>query len=423
MSFEKSFLQDFQQLSQIGSTSKGGVDRQAGTDTDAKTKEWFTTFAKEIGLIVMVDAIGNQFAKSKWLEDKPSILIGSHLDSQPLGGKFDGAYGVIAALYVAKILQEEISKKQWSPNYNLIVVNWFNEEGARFSPSLMGSSAFAGIYPLQELLETKDAKGIRVKEALEHIGYLGNADPGPIINYAEIHIEQGRILDREKIDIGLVTESWHTQKLDIKVLGEQSHTGATAMADRRDALITAAKIILLVQRIIDQFPPESIVSSVGQFDVYPNSPIVVAREVRLVADLRSNDHTIVQEARDKLFKEIQALASQDQVEIIIQDFDIRPKRFLVSEGVTLNKKLAKDLHLTSIEVATMAGHDAIAMSTVIPTMMLFIPSKNGVSHCERELTTDQDMLNGINLFKESIKHLLLTPMAFKKAFYSQSIES
>lgn len=421
MCIEQQFLGNFHEVAKIGATPKMGVERQAATKEDGLTKDWFAEYAQSAGFEVIVDAIGNQFAKVVWKEGQPSVLVGSHLDSQPLGGRFDGAYGVISALHVAKFIDQEVKKGAFSPNFNLVVANWFNEEGARFTPSIMGSSVFAGLYELEDMLAVTDPKGVTVQTALEAIGYRDDKDPGGIINYAEIHIEQGRILDRESIEIGLVTESWYTQKLHVDVHGEQSHTGATAMADRKDALITASQIVLLVRKVVENFPPESLVSSVGKFDVLPNSPIVVPREVKLVVDLRSNDPQIVQKAREILLNQLTELSSKDDISIEARDFDIRPKYFLSQEGIKINQSIAESLGMSTRLMSTMAGHDAVAINSVIPTMMLFIPSKDGISHCEREFTTNEDMVNGNKFLKESLKHLLVTPMAYDQPFISKTV--
>ena len=176
-------------------------------------------------------------------------------------------------------------------------MNWFNEEGGRFAPSIMGSSVFAGLMDQDQMLAVKDLAGTTVAEALDAIGYLGTDERPELAGYAEIHIEQGRILEREGLALGAVDYSWYTQKLDIEVLGEQSHTGATAMADRHDALVAASKVVLLVHDVTGKFAEESLVSSVGQLTLEPNSPIVVARRVHLVADLRSASPDIVRQAR------------------------------------------------------------------------------------------------------------------------------
>ncbi|BCI53250.1 Zn-dependent hydrolase [Mycolicibacterium litorale] len=390
------FLNDFHHVATFGATPNNGVDRQAATDEDKLSRDWFAAFAAQRGWELRIDAIGNMFALIEFVPDAPYVLIGSHLDSQPLGGRFDGAYGVIAALHAAESVAARVADERASVRFNLAVVNWFNEEGGRFAPSIMGSSVFAGLMDEGEMLQVRDLAGVSVAEALDTIGYRGT-DPRPVAaGYAEIHIEQGRILEREGIDLGAVDYSWYTQKLDIEVLGEQSHTGATAMADRHDALVAASKIVLLVHDVTEKFEDEAIVSSVGRFTVEPNSPIVVARRVHLVADLRSASPEIVAAARASLLEDIAEIAEHHDITINVRDFDIRDIQRYPQAGIELTEKVAADLGLTVRPIRTMAGHDSVALNRIVPTVMMFIPSVDGVSHCEREFSTDEQMLAGMN---------------------------
>lgn len=398
------FLTDFHEVAQIGRTDRGGVERQAATDADRQTRDWFVAFARERGWAVEVDRIGNVFARVALGEGAGSaaagagsaILSGSHLDSQPRGGRFDGAYGVIASLHAAAEVERRVRAGELSAIHDLVVVDWFNEEGSRFAPSIMGSSVYTGLMDCEEILGVRDLAGTSVREALDGIGYRGDtAGPAGIVGYAEVHIEQGRILEREGIELGAVDSSWYTQKLDIEVFGEQSHTGATAMADRRDALVGAAQIIMLVRDICREFPDETLVSSVGQMTVEPNSPIVVNSHVHLVADLRANDPAIVQRARDLLVERFQRVAEEELLEIRATDFDVRPNRYYPEAGVALQERVAADLGLGIRRMQTMAGHDSVAMNTVAPSVMMFVPSVDGVSHCEREFTRDEDLVNGL----------------------------
>lgn len=397
------FLTDFHHVATFGATVDNGVDRQAATAEDKLTRDWFAAFADQHDWELRVDAIGNMFALIEFVPGAPYVLIGSHLDSQPLGGRFDGAYGVIAALHAAKRVATRLADDGGAVEFNLGVVNWFNEEGGRFPPSIMGSSVFAGLMDEGEMLQVRDLAGISVAEALDAIGYRGT-DPRPAVGgYAEIHIEQGRILEREGVNIGAVDSSWYTQKLDIEVLGEQSHTGATAMADRHDALVAASKVVLLVHDVTTKFGPatgpdsggDAIVSSVGRFTVEPNSPIVVARRVHLVADLRSASPDIVAAARASLLEDIAAIAEQHDITINVRDFDIRDIQRFPDAGVELTEKVAADLGLSVRPIRTMAGHDSVPMNRIVPTVMMFIPSVDGVSHCEREFSTDDDMAAGV----------------------------
>lgn len=396
-SSDAAFLTDFHHVATIGATDNDGVDRQALTPEDKQTRDWMRSWAEGKGFEVRVDAIGNMFACLEFAPDAPFVLIGSHLDSQPLGGRFDGAYGVISALFAALRVKENIAESGQVPRFNLAVVNWFNEEGGRFAPSIMGSSVYAGLFGLDDMLAVENLEGTSVAEALAAIGYNGTDTPPEAITYAEIHIEQGRILERETTNIGVVESSWYTQKLDIDVLGEQSHTGATAMADRHDALVAGSKVVLAVHDITGEFEDEALVSSVGQHVVEPNSPIVVPRRVHMVADLRSSDPAVVIAARDSLRKQIADIARDHDITINVEDFDVRDKRYFPEAGVELAEKAVANEGLSIRRLETMAGHDSVAMNHRVPAVMMFVPSVDGVSHCEREFTTDEDMIRGLGV--------------------------
>lgn len=389
------FLSSWREVEQIGATEAGGVERQAATPQDKETRDWFRAFAAARGWETRVDGIGNLFALVELTPGAPYILSGSHLDSQPRGGRFDGAYGVIAALHAAERAQAHFAETGTTPRFNIAVVDWFNEEGGRFAPSIMGSSVYTGLKDREEMLAVTDLDGVTVREALSAIGYLGDDEPPTPAGYVEIHIEQGRILEREGIALGAVDSSWYTQKLDVEILGEQSHTGATLMEDRRDALYAASFVIIAFNEITKEYAPEALVSSVGQIVVEPNSPIVVNRRVHLVGDLRANDPQIVKDARDKLMARCQEIAEAHDLRIIATDFDIRPNLYFPEEGVELQEKVASDLGVEIRRIQTMAGHDSIAMNTMVPSVMMFIPSIDGVSHCEREFTSDEDLLVGL----------------------------
>ncbi|MBK0419610.1 M20 family metallo-hydrolase [Leucobacter sp. CSA1] len=405
-SADRLFLDDFRGLERIGATPAGGVHRLSGTAEDGALREWFRSHAEAQGFDVRVDGIGNMFACRELVPGAPYVLVGSHLDSQPLAGRFDGAYGVLAALYAASRALDRLAADGCAPARNLAVVNWFNEEGARFAPSLMGSSVYAGLYSIEDMLEVRDLDGVSVREALDAIGWRGSDAPPDAACYAEIHIEQGRILEREGLDVGVVEASWYTQKLDITVLGEQSHTGATAMADRRDALVAAAEAVLAVHDVTLDFPEEMLVSSVGQHVVEPNSPIVVPRRVHMIADVRSGDPEIVRAARAALLDQFERIGDRRRVDFIVEDFDVREVCRFPEAGIALAEEAMRAEGLASRRLSTMAGHDAVALNSVVPTVLLFTPSVDGVSHCERELTSDEDMLTGVRALTGVVRALL-----------------
>lgn len=403
---DEDFLADFHHTTVYGATEAGGIDRQAGTPEHGAVRAWFRERAAALGMTVTVDGIGNQYATFTWIDDEPGVLIGSHLDSQPLGGRFDGTYGVIAALHAAARVNDEVRAGRLTPTHNLTVVDWFNEEGARFAPSIMGSSVMVGLLDREKALATTDPAGVTVKEALESIDCLGT-DPAPeIAAYAEIHIEQGRILEREQTTVGAVTQSWYTQKLLVAVRGEQSHTGATIMSDRHDALVAASRIVLFTEDVVENFEPEKIVTSVGQFTVHPNSPIVVPREVDLVIDLRASKKQDVLDARDILRRQIADLAVERGIRIDVEDYDIRDIQHYPVDGVELTEKAAADAGVSCMRIETMAGHDSVAVNRIAPSVMVFIPSVDGVSHCEREFSTDADMVAGVTAFTQIVRHLV-----------------
>lgn len=204
-------------------------------------------------------------------------------------------------------------------------------------------------------------------------------------------------MERSGIPIGVVDRSWHTQKLLVRVTGEQSHTGATLMSDRRDALVAASHVVVMVEELADEFTPERLVTSVGKFDVEPNSPIVVPRQVDLVVDVRAEEKADVTRARALLLERMERLAERRGVTIDAQDFDIRPVQRFPQDAVDLGQEAARHEGEESAVLNTLAGHDSVALNRVTPTVMLFVPSVDGVSHCEREFTADEDLVTGLRV--------------------------
>lgn len=402
-------LADFADLSAIGATPAGGVERQAATAADGQARAWLASWLTGRGFAVHTDRIGNLFGLHEFVPGAPYVLAGSHLDSQPRGGRFDGAYGVLAAAHAAERLVASARESGVRPRFNLGVVNWFNEEGCRFTPSMMGSAVFTGALPLQQARETTDVAGVSAAEALADIDGLGAADvfgsERAVTAYAEIHIEQGRELDKAGLPLGLVDSTWAANKYRISVLGAQSHTGATAMADRQDALYGAALAVVAVRELADRFG-EELHTSCGQLTVYPNSPVVVAREVHLHLDLRSPS--------DALLAAADALLRQQFAEIEVRADVTIERRFAHTwsghryqpEGVELARAVAADLGVGSMIVPTRAGHDSTNMKDLVPTVMLFIPSVEGISHAEAEFTRDEDLCTGVEVLTETLARML-----------------
>ena len=400
---DQELLDDFETMSAFGATPAGGVDREAMTAPDVEQRNWLGGWLAERGFSVSADRIGNQFGTFEWTPGAPYVLLGSHMDSQPLGGKFDGAYGVLAAAEAAWRIKRKFEETGHTPKYNIAVVNWFNEEGSRFEPSMMGSSVYTGKLDADVALKTADLSGITVADALEAGGYLGSGEGPQAAAYAEIHIEQGRILDNEGVAIGLVEATWAAKKYHFIVHGEQAHTGSTIISDRHDALLGGAHLVVLAREVADEF---GIHTSVGQLIVLPNSPVVVPREVRLHMDLRSPDTDLLEQANARLLERIAEI--EKLAEVTIEQDTAHAWGLLPYDerGVVLAREVAEELGLSHRNIMTVAGHDSTNMKDVVPSVMLFVPSVDGISHNEGEYTKPEDMAAGVNLFTRVVERLL-----------------
>ncbi|WP_248760764.1 M20 family metallo-hydrolase [Pseudarthrobacter sp. SSS035] len=404
---DAAFVEDFRVMSQFGATENGGVDRQAATAADGEQRRWLTGLLEARGFTVKFDRAGNQWGLFEAVPGAPFVVVGSHMDSQPTAGRYDGAFGVLAAAHAAFRLVEKWAAggaDSGKPKFNIAVVNWFNEEGSRFKPSMMGSSVYTGKLALETALNTTDTQGISVREALDGVGCRGDYD-GPTAAYcAEIHIEQGRSMERDGIIIGLVQSSWAANKYEFVVHGEQAHTGSTVIADRKDALLGAAMLVVAARELADKFPGV-LHTSVGELTVYPNSPVVVPSRVNLLLDLRSADESVLAEADALLHERIPAIERAANISVERNHSHSWPVTPYQTEGVELAAKVAADLGLSSKQVMTLAGHDSINMKDLVPTVMLFVPSVDGISHNEHEYTTDEDIVAGLAMLTEVVNRL------------------
>ena len=398
------FLRDFATMSEFGATPGGGVDRQAASEADIEQRSWFAELLTAHGLRVQYDRIGNQFGLLDLNPGAPYVVVGSHMDSQPTAGRYDGAYGVLAAAHAAFVLAKEWSESGKRPQYNVAVVNWFNEEGSRFVPSMMGSSVYTGVLEPEAALAVTDKDGVSVAEALAPTGFIDDSDGPSAAFCAEIHIEQGRLLENAGTAIGLVTASWAAKKYVVTVEGDQAHSGATVMEDRRDALYGAALLVVFARELADRFPGV-LHTAVGQLDVYPNSPVVVASSTRLLLDLRCADEAVLAEANHLLrdrFAEIERIAKVTIHQTLSHEWGINPYQ---REGIELARSSAERLGYSHDEILTVAGHDSTNMKKIVPTIMLFVPSVEGVSHNEREHTLDENMLAGLDVLTDVVRRL------------------
>ncbi|MGN2430105.1 Zn-dependent hydrolase [Pseudomonas syringae] len=403
----------FEHTSAIGATPAGGLHRLAASAEDGRVRDLFRDWLKAHDFEVRVDAVGNMFGLMTFDPDAPWLLCGSHLDSQPSAGRFDGVYGVLAGAVAVSSLARQLRERGEKPACNLAVVNWTNEEGARFQPSLIGSGVFTGALSLEKAWESRDGDGIRLKDALQAIGYLGE-DPVDlnIAGYAEIHVEQGSGLESSQMAIGVVRETWAALKRRVRFDGEQNHTGPTPMAARRDALLAAAHTITAVRAEADQQGLQ-MHSSVGRIEVYPNSPNVVPSRVSLLIEYRSRDIDLLSAASERLDTTLHRIAEQTLTGFEVESSVLRSPASLHQGFAELAHAVGAELDLPTTDSTTVAGHDAISMNSRYPVCLLFIPSSNGVSHNEAEYTSDHDMHNGLRMLTGLLHRACTSSAAFR----------
>ena len=400
------FLADWAVHSRFGAVpGTDGVDRQAGTEADGEQRRWFAELLESHGFTVRRDAIGNQFGLLELVPGAPYVVTGSHMDSQPTAGRFDGAYGVMASAHACFRVAEELRRDPSAARFNLAVVNWFNEEGSRFKPSMMGSSVFTGKMALADALATTDHQGVTVAEAMGGLGELGEDLGIEVASYAEIHIQQGRSMEEDGVTIGLVDATWAAHKFEFRVTGEQAHSGSTLMTDRRDALLGAARLVVAARELVDRFEPGALHTACGELNVYPNSPVVVASEVGLLLDLRSPSAEVIREAHAHLMETVERVSREDRVGIEIVAEHSWDRNPYPEAGVELARAVAEDLDLTHDRVMTVAGHDSTNMKDTVPTVMLFVPSVDGISHNLNEYTRDEDLLAGVDHLAGVVRRL------------------
>ncbi|VVD71678.1 amidase, hydantoinase/carbamoylase family protein [Pandoraea communis] len=389
------------QLAQIGATARGGVCRLALTELDRQGRDLFVKWAKEIGCTVRIDAIGNIFARRTGRNNAlPPVMTGSHIDTQPTGGKFDGNYGVLAGLEVLRALNDHAIVTE-AP---LEVAVWTNEEGSRFVPVMMGSGVYAGAFTLEHALAQKDHDGVSVAEALRAIGYAGTASAvgqtGAVGAYFEAHIEQGPVLEAHEKTIGVVQGALGQRWYDVTVTGMEAHAGPTPMELRRDALLAAAQLIQAVNRIACEHAPHAR-GTVGWVDNYPNSRNVIPGRVKLSVDLRAADDATLDTLNAKLRAECAALSTKG-IDVAIEQVVYFPPQPFAPALVDAIRDGAKALGLSSMDAISGAGHDAVYLARVAPTAMIFVPCKDGISHNEIEDADPAHLEAGCNVLLQAM---------------------
>ncbi|RTY72779.1 Zn-dependent hydrolase [Pseudomonas veronii] len=384
--------QSLMDLARLGATVKGGVCRLALTDLDRQARDLFVQWCEAAGCSVSVDAIGNIFARRPGRNPAlPPVMTGSHIDTQPTGGKFDGCFGVMAGLEVIRTLND-LKIETEAP---IEVVVWTNEEGSRFPPCMMGSGVFAGKFDLQDTLDKQDDQGLSVGAELRRIGYAGSrAVLGhPVGAYFEAHIEQGPVLEDRATTIGVVMGCLGQKWFDLTLTGVEAHAGPTPMHLRKDALVGAAEVVSAVNRIAHQQQPHAC-GTVGCLSLRPGSRNVIPGQVQMTIDLRHLHADKLQAMVDEVRGVIEASAARHGLTFeLTATADFPPLDFHPA-CVNAVRDAADALGLSHMDIVSGAGHDAIFVAELGPAGMIFVPCEGGISHNEIENAAPDDLAEG-----------------------------
>jgi N-carbamoyl-L-amino-acid hydrolase len=388
------------ELAKIGATEKGGVCRLALTDLDRQARDLFQKWCTDAGCTMSIDKMGNIFARRPGKDNSlPPVMTGSHIDTQPSGGKFDGNYGVMAGLEVIRTLNDF----NYETTRPVEVVVWTNEEGSRFAPAMVASGVFAGVFDLDYGLGRKDVEGKTMGEELKRIGYAGETQCGgrPIAAFFEAHIEQGPILEAEKKTIGVVQGVQGIRWYEVTVTGQEAHAGPTPMPRRKDALVGVARMVSAVNRIGLARPPYAC-ATVGMLQVSPNSRNVIPGKVFFTIDFRHPDPEVLAVMGREMQAEAEKIAAELKLEIDFKEIWYSPPVKFASECVAAVKQAAEDLGFSNREIVSGAGHDSVYLSRVAPTAMIFVPCKDGISHNEIEDAKPDELAAGCDVLLRAI---------------------
>ena len=392
--------QSLMDIAQFGATPKGGVCRLALSDEDRQARDTFVKWCTDAGCTVTVDKMGNIFARRPGRKNNlPPVMAGSHIDSQPTGGKFDGIYGVMAGLEVIRTLNDHNIQTE-AP---VEAVAWTNEEGSRFTPCMIGSGVFAGLFSLEEGYACKDVDGRTIGEELARIGYVGSrAETGfPVGSYFEAHIEQGPLLEDEGKTIGVLTGALGQRWFDVNLTGRESHAGPTPMHLRKDALLGAARIVTEVNRIGFAHLPHAC-ATVGSMRVFPNSRNVIPGKVYLSVDFRHYEVAQLDAMEAELRKVLKQVEEELGLEVEITPTAEFPPIYFAEECIDAVRSSAAELGYSHRDIISGAGHDAMYINSIAPTGMIFVPCENGISHNEIENATPADLAAGCNVLLQAV---------------------
>ena len=380
-------------LGKIGGTARGGLHRVALTDDDRRGRDLLVRWMKEAGLTVTVDQMGNLFGIRPGTEARPPVFMGSHADSVPSGGQYDGQLGVLCALETLRTLNDRKARTR----HPVGMIVFTNEEGARFQPAMIASGVMAGKIPLEDAYNARDRDGLRLVDELQRIGYLGPEPcvPRPMRAYLELHIEQGPHLEEEGLPLGVVEGIVAIAWSRITLHGVQDHAGPTPMRLRHDALVAAAEIVTGVRGIARHIAGD-MVATVGRLDVTPNIPNAIPGQVGLSVDFRDPAESNLDRALVMLDQVVRGAARHEGVRAEVDHYWRVPRTPFDREVVDVVEAAATELGCGHRRILSGAGHDAQYMAVICPTGMIFVPSRGGRSHCEEEFTELDDVEHGAN---------------------------
>ena len=388
------------ETAQFGATPKGGIRRLTLTDVDRQVRDWFRATCEAAGCRVTIDEMGNMFARRPGRDNAlPPIAMGSHLDTQPTGGKFDGVIGVLSGLEVIRTLND----LQIETSAPIEVVNWTNEEGSRFAPAMLASGVFAGVFTRAFADSREDREGRKFGEELERIGYRGAEKCGArsFGAHFEVHIEQGPILEAEGKTIGIVTGVQGMRWFEVTVTGRESHAGSTPMPLRHDAMLAAARMIQAVSDTALRHGPAG-VGTVGLVECRPNSRNVIPGSAFFSIDFRHPDDAVVAAMEDEIRAAITDIAAAAGVEAAVERVWDSPAVRFNQDCIDAVRRAAAAAGYPAREIVSGPGHDSAYIARVAPTSMIFVPCEGGLSHNELEASTQDQVTTGANVLLRAV---------------------
>lgn len=389
------------EIAKYGATPAGGCNRQALTDEDRAGRDLFIEWCKDAGCEIRIDRIGNIFARRPGTEELPPVMTGSHLDTQPSGGKYDGIYGVLSGLESIESMNDAGIRTK----HPIDIVVWTNEEGSRFDAAMMGSAVWAGAMPIADAYALADREGATVESELNRIGYMGDIDASPVPIHAafELHIEQGPILEAEDEQVGVVTGVQHMSRHRVLVHGQEAHAGPTPMPMRRDPMMALAAFLPRLYGVAEAHAPDGRITF-GYVHADPGSPNTVPGRLELTIDIRHPDdahyHAMVSEAHEI----VKAGCDKFGLDASVECYWEAPGVTFAPECVSAVSDAVKSLGYTHRSMVSGAGHDACNLAAVAPTSMIFIPCEGGLSHNEAESITREQSAVGANVLLHALLH-------------------